>query len=180
MNAVELLLKRQSCSKLIAPAPSVNELDTIVNAGLRAPDHGHLTPWHMFIIEGQGLEKLSQLYASASPADDVDKVKRAASLPFRAPLIIAVIAKIQTHPKVPATEQLLSAGCAVHAMQMAAFALGYGAIWRSGELCHADIVKKAFNCSQLDEIVGFLYIGTPEGALPKIPEIDSKQYITYF
>ena len=44
MDALHLLLNRHSCGRLAEPAPSGEVLDNILKAGLRAPDHGTLTP----------------------------------------------------------------------------------------------------------------------------------------
>ena len=49
MDAKELLLTRQSSPRLIAPAPNDEQLDFMLNAGARAPDHGALTPWEFII-----------------------------------------------------------------------------------------------------------------------------------
>lgn len=44
MDALTLLLNRHSCGRLAEPAPAGEVLDNILKAGLRAPDHGTLTP----------------------------------------------------------------------------------------------------------------------------------------
>ncbi len=46
-------------------------------------------------------------------------IEKARNAPFRAPLIITVVARCEDHPKVPRWEQEMSAGCAVMAMQTA-------------------------------------------------------------
>lgn len=51
---------------------------------------------------------------------DEKGIEKARNAPFRAPLIITVVARCEDHPKVPRWEQEMSAGCAVMAMQMAA------------------------------------------------------------
>ncbi|MFC0179442.1 NAD(P)H nitroreductase [Thorsellia kenyensis] len=180
MDAISLLLKRQSHSKLIKPAPDLQAINTIIAAGLRVPDHGHLSPFKFIIIENEGIIRLSELFVKASPDADEEKKRQVAALPFRAPLIIAVIAKVVEHPKVPDWEQIVTAGCAVHAMQMAAFSLNFGGIWRSGAWCDNPVVKEAFECKERDKIVGFLYLGTPEGALKPLPSIDPNQHVSYF
>jgi nitroreductase len=81
-------------------------------------------------------------------------------MPFRAPMIIVVSTEFVDHGKVPKQEQLIAAGCGAHAMQMAAVALGYGAMWRTGELAYNAKVKQGLAIKEHDEIVGFLYIGT--------------------
>lgn len=61
MDALELLVNRRSASRLAEPAPAGEQLENILRAGMRAPDHGTLQPWHFFIIEGEGRERFSQL-----------------------------------------------------------------------------------------------------------------------
>ena len=88
---------------------------------LRAPDHGTLQPWRFFIIADDGRERFSQLLEKGQRGRPDEKgIEKARNAPFRAPLIITVVARCEDHPKVPRWEQEMSAGCAVMAMQMAA------------------------------------------------------------
>lgn len=61
MDALELLVNRRSASRLTEPAPAGEQLENILRAGLRAPDHGTLQPWHFFVIEGEGRDRFSQI-----------------------------------------------------------------------------------------------------------------------
>ena len=58
MDALELLVNRRSASRLAEPAPAGEQLENILRAGMRAPDHGTLQPWHFFVIEGEGRDRL--------------------------------------------------------------------------------------------------------------------------
>ena len=117
-----------------------------------------------FIISDDGRERFSQLREKGAIAAGQDDkgIEKARSAPFRAPLIITVVARCEEHPKVPKWEQEMSAGCAVMAMQMAAVAQGFNGIWRSGALTESPIVREGFACREQDKIVGFLYLGTPQ------------------
>lgn len=161
-DSLSLLLTRQSTAKLCPPAPISNEIDKIIAAGMRAPDHGCLTPWHFTVVQNEGLDTLSDIFVKAISTTETDQAKldKAAKMPFRAPLIIVVSTDYKSHDKVPEKEQFLAAGCACHAMQMACVALGYGAIWRSGAISYNVDVKTALNVSPENDIVGFLYIGS--------------------
>ncbi|BDH46210.1 NAD(P)H nitroreductase [Salmonella enterica subsp. enterica serovar Choleraesuis] len=164
MDALDLVLHRRSAKRLAEPAPTGTALDNILRAGMRAPDHGTLQPWHFHLIAGEGRERFSQLLEAAARDNGGDEkaLDKARSAPFRAPLIITVVARCQQHHKVPEWEQLLSAGCAVMAMQMAAQAQGYNGIWRTGPFTDSPRVREAFGCREQDKIVGFLYLGTPQ------------------
>lgn len=182
MDALDLLLNRRSASRLAAPAPAGQALQNIINAGMRAPDHGALQPWRFVIAENDGLTRFSELLRAAAIKDGADEkaVEKATQAPLRAPQIITVIAACKESPKVPQWEQLLSAGCAVQAMQMAALAQGFNGIWRTGAWTDHPDVRKAFHCGENDKIVGFLYLGTPQlkTSLQIIP-VDSSPFVSY-
>jgi nitroreductase len=164
MQALELLLNRSSQPRLQAPAPQGQALENIKQAALRAPDHACLTPWKFVVCQKQGLKRLGDIFEQAAiSADKSEKeIVRAPQLPLRAPMVIVAIAKFTKHEKVPWVEQVASASCAVQAMQMAAVAQGFTGIWRTGSYAQDPIVKEAFNLSEQDEIVGFLYLGSSD------------------
>ncbi|HKN04679.1 MAG TPA: NAD(P)H nitroreductase [Buttiauxella sp.] len=164
MDALELLLNRRSASRLAEPAPAGEALENIIRAGMRAPDHGTLRPWRFIIIENEGLERFSHVLEKAAIAEELDEkgIEKARTAPFRAPLIIAVVAYCDDNHKVPVWEQVVSAGCSVMAMQLAAIAQGYNGIWRTGIWTENEAVREALHCREQDEVVGFLYLGTPQ------------------
>ncbi|WP_026375165.1 NAD(P)H nitroreductase [Aestuariibacter salexigens] len=182
MQAIELLLNRSSQPRLQAPAPSGEDLNIIMQAALRAPDHACLTPWQFVVCEGAGLGKLGEVFTQAAiVAGKSDKeIDRAGQLPLRAPMVIVAISKYKEHDKVPWVEQVASTSCAVHAMQMAAVALGYSGMWRTGSYAHDDTVKEAFNLNDEDEIVGFLYLGTPVVSPAPKPARDCSEYFSFW
>jgi nitroreductase len=197
MNAIDLLLHRQSTPLLTEPAPSEHDLATLLAAATRVPDHGGLTPWHFHVISGQGLQRLSDLYVEANKANLLDnstdknnatfdeaaleeKLVKTAKMPFRAPMIIVISTTYVEHEKVPKQEQLITAGCCAHAMQMAAFSLGYGAMWRTGDLAYNSLVKKGLGITPSEEVVGFLYVGTPAKATKSKPAKNYQEKVTYW
>ena len=163
MDALELLLTRSSNNKLTAPAPEGDVLDNILNAGLRAPDHANLSPFRFVVCQEQGLNKLSAIFKDAAIANGKTdaEVEKATNAPFRAPMIIVAICQYKPHDKVPRVEQIATTACAVQNMQMAAFVQGFNGIWRTGGFAHDNRVKQALTVGEQDEIVGFLYLGTP-------------------
>ncbi|TYK66896.1 NAD(P)H nitroreductase [Colwellia echini] len=190
MNAIELLLQRQSTPMLTSPAPTDDDLSTLLAAGMRVPDHGGLKPWHFQVVSGQGLQKLSDIYLQAVSVEltnsdfeeqvILDKKEKTAKMPFRAPMIIVISTNYAEHSKVPKQEQLVAAGCCAHAMQMAAFALGYGAMWRTGDFAYNPIVKKGLGVTNDNEIVGYLYLGTPTKEANAKPAKDYQAHVSYW
>ncbi|QKJ87328.1 Oxidoreductase [Paramixta manurensis] len=183
MDALELLLNRRSASRLAEPAPAGEVLEKILHAGMRAPDHGTLQPWRFIIVENEGRDRFSALLEQAAREEEMDEKGRekARQAPYRAPMIITVVAHCDPHHKVPHWEQVVSAGCAVMAMQMAALAQGFNGIWRSGAWTENQAVREAFHCREQDVIVGFLYLGTPQlkSSTTVLPP-DTRDFVSYF
>jgi len=178
---IKFLTERQSNPFLVSPAPSNEELSLILKAGMRVPDHAALMPWHFTIVQEDSLSKLSDIFVASikDKTDDQAKLDKTAKMPFRAPLMIIVSTDYKEHEKVPAVEQLITAGCCVQAMQMAATSLGYGAMWRTGDLAFNDKVKEQLNINKENEIVGFLYVGSKSKELPLKPEKKMDGKVTY-
>lgn len=181
MDALTALHTRRSVNLLTEPGPNPEQLDNIYKAGLRACDHAALTPWKYLLIEGEARNKFGDLLVKVKEAMDgkplspqlADKLRRK---PLRAPTIIVVAATIKEHPKVPEIEQVLSAGAGAQMMMTAAHAQGLGAIWRSGALMFHQAMRTGLNLDPQDQIVGFLYLGTPK-ITPALPDRDPEDFV---
>jgi len=182
MDALSLLLNRSSQPRLGSPAPSGAALENIMQAALRAPDHACLTPWRFIVCQNKGLEKLGSLFEQSAIANDKSQkeIDRSVQLPHRAPMIIVAIAKYIEHEKVPKVEQIASASCAVMAMQMAAVAQGFNGMWRSGSYAHCELVREGLGLAEDDELVGFLYLGTPLFEPAPKPQRNSDDFFEYW
>lgn len=165
MDALTLLTQRNSATRLSDPGPEPETLATMIRCALRAPDHAALRPTRFLIIEGESRQRLGQVFADAlrrrKPNASDDEIQKNRVAPLRAPLLVVVIAQIRANPKVPVIEQQLAAGCAAHGLLLAAQALGFGAIWRTGDNAYDPAVRSALGLAEHEEISGFVYIGTP-------------------
>lgn len=182
MNTTEFLINRVSYNQLTEPAPNAEQLLSILAAGGSVPDHGNLKPFKFIVFEGDARNDLGEIFAEAAEQDgaDCEKIEKALKMTLRAPLIIAIIAKITPDHKIPEIEQTMTAGCAAYAMQMAAVDLGYQGIWRTGQFAYHSYVKQQLNITQKDQIVGFLYIGTAKNEVPVKARQAVQQYVQYW
>lgn len=165
MEAIDALLNRTSMPLLEAPGPTEAQLNTMFQAALRAPDHGALRPFRFLVIEGEARNRLGELFLEAALTDtpDMPDEKRAKTLnmPLRAPAMVITIAATREGHKVPVLEQQITVGCATQNMLHAAFAQGLGAMWRTGTMAYHPQVLKGLGLAENEEIIGFLYLGTP-------------------
>ena len=181
MQALDLLLNRVSVGRLLEPAPDAAQRELMLRAALRAPDHGQLRPWRFITIEGEARARLGELFAEAqaqNPASTPEMLDKARAMPLRAPLLLVVVASLSEHPKVPQEEQVLSAGCAAHSVLLAAQALGFGAIWRTGPLTHHPHILDGLGLGAHEKIVGFLYLGSFEGERRNPPALATADFVS--
>lgn len=177
MDALEALHKRTSYPRLVEPAPSDEELGQICQAALRAPDHGLLRPWRFLLVRGEARARLGELFVKCLQPDSEEKRAKLKDSPLRAPVVIVVIARVREHPKVPPVEQICSAAAAAENISLAAFALGYATMWRTGEVAYDPKVKQALGLEEKDAIVGYLYLGTPTLAERPVPELNPADFV---
>jgi nitroreductase len=165
MDALDALINRVSIPLLEAPGPSTEQLDQMFRAALRAPDHGGIHPWRFLVIEGDGLDRLGELFLAGARAKDPqlapERGEKLLKAPRRAPMVVVVIAATREHPKVPQIEQQISAGCAANNIVTAAHALGVGAMWRTGDPAYDPQVLRALGLGEHESLVGYIYLGTP-------------------
>jgi nitroreductase len=173
MEAIAALTMRVSGNVLVEPAPDDVALASILRAATRAPDHGKLRPWRFMIVRGAARQRLGALMATAlvrrHPDATPAQIEKERSKPLRAPMILVVAAKVDAQSRIPAIEQILSAGAAAENVMVAAFALGFGCAWKTGDAAYDAGIKAAFDLAPGDAIVGFLYLGT--NANPPAPPV---------
>lgn len=183
-DVLSFLQQRNSSPKLEAPGPGATELREMIRAATRAPDHAWLRPWRFISIAGERREDfgevLERCLLERKPGADEAARQKARNAPLRAPLLLVVVARLTEHPKVPALEQRLSAGCAAQAILLAAEAQGYAGIWRTGDAAFDPAVMAALGLEAGEEIVGFLYLGTRSGRAKALPELDPDAFLSYW
>ena len=171
---------RNSSAKLVEPAPSDEEVDEMLLCALRSPDHARLRPWRFISIRGSRREDFGALLEASllrsNPEADETARARARAAPLRAPLVVVVLAAVTEHPKVPAWEQRMSAGCAAFSVQLAAEALGYASIWRTGAYPDDPGLVRDLGAADNEEIVAFLYIGSRGCEAKPLPELAPADY----
>lgn len=180
MDALTALQTRTAAPRLVEPAPAGADLDAILKAGLRAPDHGMLRPWRFLIVEGAARQKLGELFVQARQPDTDEQRAKLLDAPTRAPMIIIAVAAIKETTKIPAIEQICSTAAALQNMSVAIHALGYGSIWKTGGVCYDERVNLALGLKASDQIIGYLYVGTPTFKDRPIPEHKLEDFVVHW
>lgn len=177
MDALTALQTRTAAPRLVEPAPSAADLEEVLKAALRAPDHGMLRPWRFLMVSGEARKKLGQLFVDTRQPDSEEQRRKLLDAPLRAPLVIIAAAAIRTVGKIPAMEQVASTAAAIQNMSVALHALGYGSIWRTGDVAYDERVNLALGLQSNDQIVGYLYVGTPTTTDRPVPEHQVEDFV---
>lgn len=167
---IDAVLSRSSTKKFADTPVSEEQLQVLLSAAVRAPDHGQLAPWRFTILEGVSREILGRAMSAAAQAKmsevDAEAVAREASKALRSPLLIVVSAMTQSHPKVPEIEQWVAVGAAIENLWLAAQSLGLGVAWKTGSHAYHPEIKRSLGLETHEAIIGFLHIGVPVSQAP--------------
>ena len=155
---------------MVAPGPDGAEVERMLRIATRVPDHGKLAPWRFVVIEDRDAfaDLLARAYAVERPGAGRAELQANQEFARQAPTLIVALARIAAASKIPAREQLLSVGASVFALELAATAMGYVAGWLTGWAVASPAVLAAIG-REGEEIVGFLFVGTPARALEERP-----------
>lgn len=166
MSFTELLLNRRSvmAKDMLEPGPNDEQLQVLLRAAHRVPDHGKLGPWRFVVFRGAARRDFGEQLADIFQQDNADAsdalLAFQRSLLLRAPLVIAVISTATAHVKIPQWEQVLSAGAACQNLLLAAASMGFGAQWLTEWYSYNDRVKTLLGAQPEHNIAGFLYFGS--------------------
>ena len=167
MDVLDAIAARRSTGRLAEPAPTDDEVARMVEAAVAAPDHGTLRPWRFIVLRGDAKDAFGAVLADAyerrcgAVGGEVvpAKLDKERTKLGRAPLVV-VVAAVPQEGKIPEVEQVAAVAAATQNLLLAATALGYGSMWRTGDPCYDARVKEALGLRPDDHLVGFVYLGT--------------------
>ena len=182
-DPLEYLERNSTPAKALGePAPDEAQLKKIIEIAMNAPDHGRLRPYRFMTIRGDARYRLSEIFVQATrqrdPDVDATYLAKQREKPLRSPLIVVAIASLIESEKIPEIEQLLSAGSAAHGLMLAANALGFGSIWLTGANAYDDYVCNELGLAENEQIIGFVYLGTPELDIPARDLPDVTEFVS--
>lgn len=175
--ALDFLLSRRSvpAKAMTGPVPGRDELETILTAAARTPDHGALTPYRFIVLERAAIVRIMDEIRKAGERQGRPEAQIAKPMPHYEASSLAVVVVEKTNPEaaVPVTEQTYTAGAVCLSLLNAALASGWGANWLSGWFSHDPVFRKdALDLSEDERIAGIVHIGTPKSEPSDRPRPD--------
>jgi nitroreductase len=166
-SAVALISSRQNVSpkRLVTPGPDAQQLQAMLRLAACAPDHGLLTPWRFIVVPQDKRHLLAEVFALAlidrDPGATLEQIESAREKAHRAPLLMLAVGRLhKAEPDIPHVERLISAGCAIQNLILAAHAMGFGAGLTSGQAMTSVRLKTLFGLQEHELPLCCVNIGT--------------------
>ncbi len=182
--ALDFLLTRRSrpAPSLVAPWPGKAEIETILTAAARSPDHGKLEPWRFIVLGRPALARLSALVTEIGTARGRDPadVAKLADTYARSGRAVVVVESPKASPKIPPIEQTYSTGAVCVALLNAALADGWGAVWLTGWAAYdREFLTRGLGLDEHERMAGIIHIGTETAIPPDRPRPDLSAITTW-
>jgi nitroreductase len=169
---------------MTGPGPSAAELDVMLQAATRVPDHGKLAPWRFIVFAGAARQRFGEILAQClvdeNPETNEERLRVERERFLRAPVVVAVVSRVREGIPIPEWEQILSAGASCQTLTLAAHAMGYVANWITEWCAYNPCVRERMGLKSGERIAGFIYIGKAAVPLEERARPDPRLLITRF
>ena len=163
--------------RLVDPGPSGPQIQSILASAAAAPDHGQLLPWRFVLVPVEKRELLAEVFGLAlhdrDPGATPEQIDNARDKVHRAPFLMLAIARlVGSTPQrdaqrleagelaVSDAERLVSLGCAIQNVLLAAHAMGFGSGLTSGQALVSPRLRALFGLHDHEQAVCCINIGT--------------------
>lgn len=165
-EARRLLALRRSLSPdlMQEPGPDAATLEAMLEIAARVPDHRKMVPFRFLVIEADARGRAGEILAARFHAQNPNATEAQIEIErrrfTRAPVVIAVIARIDPSHKTPAWEQQLTNGAVCFSLLCAASAFGFAGCWLTEWYSYDDGVASALGLAPEERLAGFVYVGS--------------------
>ena len=165
MELFDALVTRSSAARLSEPGPSPAQLERLLQAADRAPDHGRMKPWRLIVLKDAMRAAFTAAAAEAKrariPNMTDEQLAAEREKMSRSPSIVVIGCAVnRDQSKVPEIEQVVAAGAAAQNLFLGAHDLGYGVMWKTGAAAYDPAVKATLGLRPDDHIVAIMHLGS--------------------
>jgi nitroreductase len=169
---------------LTEPGPSRELLLRLLESAAAAPDHAQLRPWRFVVITPESRDKLATAFADALLERDAsalpEQLEDARQKAYRGPTLLLAVARLAPHhPDVSDTEKLVSLGCAIQNLMLAALAHGFSTGLTSGKALTSQAFRKTCGLAVGEMAVCFVNIGTVGKSRPRKARLAPLDFVSW-
>lgn len=170
---------------LTEPAPDEATLQALFAAAAAAPDHRRLRPWRFLVLRSRtARDTLARVFVESLLARDADatseQIEDARRKAHRGPVLILAIADLRTEADdVPAFERVLSLGCAIQNLLLAACARGIASGLSGGRALRGPQLRSAFGIAEGEHALCFVSLGSARRSKPRPPRPAVAEFVRW-
>ncbi len=164
MDLEHAIFTRRTVHKYLPDAVAQDDLDKMMMAGHMAPCHKLTWPWRFIQVGPETREKIVPVAIACKTVNrectpELEDSIRRKILGSGA---LIVVSQVRCDNDFRSKEDYAAVSCAIQNMMLAAHGLGLGTKWSTGGVTtHEDTYKVLEVDAALEEIVGFVWVGTP-------------------
>ena len=184
-DLLALVSSRQNISprRLEDPSPSTAQIEQIFSAAAAAPDHGLLNPWRFICIGKDQRPELANAFVLALLERDSgatqEQLEAAGEKAFRSPFLALAVSRLGPESAgIRPIEQVISLGCAIQNVLLAAHGLGFGSGLSSGRAMTSSALRSLFGIAANEEAACFIAIGSVSKHKPIRLRPDSTSFLS--
>lgn len=173
-EVTELMRDRRSISPERFSSRKVHKevIELMLTNATWAPTHGMTQPWRFAAYVGDGMSaigpKLSEWYRLVAGEKATDaKVEKLNARGERVSAMIVVGVKPDPNGRIDIRDERYAVACAMQNMYLTCTAHGLGGFWSTPAMIHLPEVREFAGFDEDTEVLGFFYVGYPEGEWPK-------------
>lgn len=185
MQSVLQAIRDRRSHKAFSNSPiSEDDLRTILESAVLAPNHKMTQPWSFAVLgklakKKYGETKAALRVASEDPATAEEKKQKIIADTSAVPAVIAVMQKLEgdAHRK---REDYAAVFMAIQNMLLVATSLGLGSKVHTGDILNAVPLRELVRADEQEQIVALIHLGEPlEEMKPKarIPAADRTRWL---
>jgi nitroreductase len=148
-------------------------LEEMLGDAIWAPTHGLTQPWRFHVFHTPETRArlagaLVGIYETMTPVDKRDpaKIAKLDGGPRRAPVVIALLARVVPGGKIQEWEEIAAASCAAQNLMLSATENGLGSFWSSPPAACSPEFAAWLGAEPNDRPLGLIYLGWPLADAP--------------
>ncbi|AMA72973.1 MULTISPECIES: nitroreductase [Aneurinibacillus] len=176
-----VIQERRTIKKFKSDSVSLEILNELLNVAVWAPNHGLREPWRFIVFKDSGktvlTNAISEFLIHGPLKMDVETVNKRMDYFKSIPLLLLVVMPL--HPNEhERDEDFAAASALIQNLQLAAWEIGIGVLWRTNPFLQEEDVKEKLGVGRDERIVGLLQIGYPEQIPPAHPRTAAENLLT--
>lgn len=168
MDVFEAIERRGSVKAFESKPVPRPEIERLLEAAVRAPNHRLTEPWGFHVLQGESKRRLAELRrdlrARKFEDPEAPEVQKSLDKAYRdaadVPAIIVVTTTIADDP-VRREEDYAATFCAIENLLLGATALGLGTYLRTGTLIEDERLRALLDVPEDRRVVATIYLGYP-------------------